>query len=248
MTKIVIPTNCPVCDSKLELVNDQLFCRNTICPAQTSGKLAHFSKVLSIKGLGPATIEKLSISGIEELYYLELDEVTEAIGAKLAVKLLQEIENSKSVSLDKLIASFSIPLIGETAGAKIAQVIDHISELTFEKCKEAGLGDKASESLLNWYNTEYKEIGEFLPFSFKSNRRASSIEATKGLVCITGKLTSYKKKEDAHNALRAAGYSVTDNLTKTCNFLVNESSKSSSKTETAEKYGIPIITDISTLL
>jgi DNA ligase (NAD+) len=244
--KIVIPTCCPVCEYKLELVNDQLFCRNTVCPAQTAGKLAHFAKTLKIKGLGPSTIEKLKLEDITELYYLDPQLVSEAIGEKLAVKLLAEIEKSKTSDLASVIASFSIPLIGDTAGRKIATVISHIEELSFEKCKEAGLGDKAAQNLLNWFNTEYLEIAEFLPFSFESNKSQNT--ESKGIVCITGKLTSYKKKEEAHEALRAAGYSISDNLTKTCNFLVNESNKASSKTDTAEKYGIPIITDISYLL
>ena len=58
MKKIEIPVNCPVCDSKLELVQDQLFCRNSSCDAQVQGKLEHFAKTMKIKGLGPRTIDK----------------------------------------------------------------------------------------------------------------------------------------------------------------------------------------------
>jgi NAD-dependent DNA ligase len=40
--KIKIPTNCPCCEYTLELVNDQLFCRNQACGAQLGKKLEHF--------------------------------------------------------------------------------------------------------------------------------------------------------------------------------------------------------------
>jgi DNA ligase (NAD+) len=87
--KIKIPTNCPCCDYTLELVNDQLFCRNQACDAQLSKKLEHFCKALGIKGLGEKTIEKLQLSDITELYYLELDQIIELLGSeKIATKLL----------------------------------------------------------------------------------------------------------------------------------------------------------------
>ena len=52
MTEIVPPTSCPTCASVLELVNDQLFCRNKLCPAQSAKRVEHFAKTLKIKGLG----------------------------------------------------------------------------------------------------------------------------------------------------------------------------------------------------
>jgi DNA ligase (NAD+) len=58
LRQIVPPTNCPACNSDLELVNDQLFCRNSLCPAQSAKKLEHFARTIKIKGLGPSTIEK----------------------------------------------------------------------------------------------------------------------------------------------------------------------------------------------
>ena len=65
---ITEPTSCPTCNSTLELVNDQLFCRNNNCEAKTSKLIEHFAKTLKIKGLGPKTIDKLPLNSISDIY------------------------------------------------------------------------------------------------------------------------------------------------------------------------------------
>ena len=87
--RIQIPTECPCCNYALELVNDQLFCRNTACGAQLNKKLEHFCKTLGVKGMGSRTVEKLGLADITEVFYLEQDQVIEALGSeKVALKLL----------------------------------------------------------------------------------------------------------------------------------------------------------------
>ncbi len=249
LTPIKIPTNCPCCDSTLVLVNDQLFCKNVSCSAQLSKKLEHFVKVLGIKGLGPKSLEKLALSDISEIFYLEQADFAAALGSdKLAEKLLEEVEKSKASPLHVVIASFSIPLVGETISKKLCSVISHIDELTAEKCKEAGIGEKATNNLLEWYNTDLKEIREFLPFSFKSSSTGTSSNSVGTTVCITGKLTSYKTKALAHEALTAAGYTPVDSVTKALGILVDEANDGSSKRVKADQYGIKIIHNLKSFL
>lgn len=238
---IQIPTHCPCCNSKLEFVNDQLFCRNTACEAQLSKKLEQFAKVLGIKGLGPKSLEKLDLTDLTELFYLEVDEVARALGSeKVSEKLLAEVDKARNADLQTVLAAFSIPLIGETASKKICSVVNNVDEITEEKCKEAGLGEKATANLMNWLETEFLEMREYLPFSFKvteSRNRENAGET----VCITGKLTSFKTKSEAHKALELAGYKPVDAVTKSLKYLVDEANDNSSKRQKAEQYGITII-------
>ena len=245
--KIEIPINCPCCGYKLELVNEQLFCRNTACEAQLYKKLEHFAKVLSIKGFGPKTIEKLALSDLTEIFYLDPSDVQSILGEKVTTKLLDEIERSKGADLATVLAAMSIPLVGGTASKKIASVVNSIEEITSETCKSAGLGEKVTENLLNWISTEYQEMKEFLPFSFKSTPVSISNE-TNGTVCITGKLTSYKTKAEATKLLEAAGFKVVESVTKTLNYLVDEGDKGSSKRQKAEEYGVTIVTNLNDFL
>ena len=247
--RIQIPTHCPCCDYPLELVNDQLFCRNTACGAQLNKKLENFCKVLSIKGMGPKTVEKLNLSDLTELFYLDRDAVIEALGsARVADKLLDEIERAKSADLATVLASFSIPLVGETASNKICSVVSNIDEINEETCKQAGLGEKVTANLLDWLESDFQEMKEFLPFSFKSNLKAASLPSDAPTVCITGKLQSFKTKAEAAQLLQQAGFKVVESVTKTLTYLVDEQNNNSSKRKKAEEYGVSIISNLTNFL
>jgi DNA ligase (NAD+) len=245
--KIEIPTHCPCCNYKLELVNDQLFCRNQACDAQLLKRVEHFCKTMGIKGMGTKTIEKLELADITELYYLDVDQLAEQLGSqKIAEKLIVELERSKSAPLNLVLASMSIPLVGNTASTKLCQVVNHISEINLETCKQAGLGDKVTQNLLAWLETDFPEMKEFLPFSFRSENQV--VNADGKSVCITGKLSSYKTKAEAYKSLIEHGFKITESVTKTTDYLVDEGDKSSTKRKKAEELGIKIITNLDNFL
>ena len=250
MTEIIPPTNCPACNSKLELVNDQLFCRNRLCPAKSAKRIEHFAKTLKIKGLGPSTIDKLGLEDYHDIYSITQEEISSLLDSeKLGVKLFQEIQKSKSNDLTVLLPAFSIPLIGSSATQKLVKHISSIHEITPEICTVAGLGQKAASNLIDWLvNTFHFEKYYDLPFSFSCTRQKVSTANTKGTVCISGKLKSYPTKAAAKQLLQENGYAVKDNLTKEVSILVNESGIASAKTNKAETMGIEIITNIKTLL
>lgn len=247
--RIQIPTDCPCCGYKLEMVNDQLFCRNTACGAQLNKKVEHFCKTLGIKGMGARTVEKLGVADITELFYLDLSEVTDLLGSeRVATKLLDEIERSKQADLATVISSFSIPLVGQTASKKLCEVVANIDEVSYETCKQAGLGDKVTQNLLGWLETDFVELREFLPFSFQSQKTANTSSSNGKTICITGKLSSFKTKAEAYKALEEAGFIAVESVTKSTDFLVDEEDKGSSKRKKAESLGIQIITNLDTFL
>ena len=251
MTEIVPPTSCPTCASVLELVNDQLFCRNKLCPAKSAKRVEHFAKTLKIKGLGPSTIDRLGLVDYHEIYSLTQEDICSTLDSeKLGTKLFQEINKSKSNDLTVLLPAFSIPLIGSSATQKLAKHISSIHEITPETCAEAGLGPKAASNLLDWLvNTFHFEKYYELPFSFMCEKRTKvSYENTMGTVCISGKLISYPTKAAAKQILEKNGYAVKDNLTKDVTILVNESGIASAKTKKAETMGITIINNIKDIL
>jgi DNA ligase (NAD+) len=246
--RIEIPTECPCCNYPLELVNDQLFCRNTACSAQLNKKVEHFCKTLGIKGMGSRTVEKLGLSDITELFYLDSEQVVESLGSeKVALKLLDEIERSKSADLATVIVSFSIPLVGSTASKKLCEVVTSVDEISYDTCKQAGLGDKVTQNLVAWLETDFQEMREFLPFSFKSQKN-SNTNTNQKTICITGKLSSYKTKAEAYKSLEEAGYTPVESVTKTTDYLVDEEDKGSSKRKKAESLGITIITNLNNFL
>ena len=242
MIRIEPPTKCPSCGSQLELVKDQLFCRNPDCGAKSSKKLEHFAKTLKIKGLGPKTIEKLPLTSIPDIYSMSKKEIVDEIGEKLGDKLFNQIELSKSVDLTVLLPAFSISLIGSSASKKLTKQISSLRDITHEKCLEAGLGPKSCTNLLEWYDNEFCDNLEYLPFSFEAEIQVETTKSIGKVVCITGKLNDFKNRNLAKTYLESFGFTVTTSITKKTDYLVDEEGRKSSKSTKADSLGIPILT------
>ncbi|MBF83316.1 MAG: hypothetical protein CL489_02445 [Acidobacteria bacterium] len=249
MEQILPPVYCPSCDSKLEFVNELLYCFNKMCAAQWSKKLEHFASTIKIKGLGPATIKRLELQDYPELYELTVGEITNRLGSeKLAEKLINEIDKSKSIDLQTLLPAFSIPLFGRSASRKICEKVTSLKEITERSCLDAGIGPKATANLMAWLETEFypNRYDTNLPFHFKS-KKVKHKEVV-GVVCISGKLKSFPSKAHAEKVLEAHGYTVKSSLTKDCTHLINESGIQSAKTRTAQERGVLIINNMKTLI
>ena len=243
MTFIEAPSNCPSCDSVLEEVNHLLYCRNPQCGEKSLKLIEHFAKTLKIKGLGPATIKKLNIVSLEELYELSFEDIAEALASdRLAVKLVDELQRSRSAPLNVLLPAFSIPLIGKSAAEKLSKVCKDIEEIDYDLCRKAGLGDKASSNLTSWIEDEFYYVS-LLPFDFQFDS-PRVVEVAKGTVCISGKLSSFKTKAEANAKLQELGYVTKSSLTKDVTILVNESGVESAKTKKARESGVEIITNL----
>ena len=249
LAEIIPPTDCPVCSATLVWKKDVLYCVNTYCEAQSTKKVEHFASSLKIKGLGPASINKLGLTCISDIYDMTEQDVIEGLGSeKLGTKLYLEIQKSKTTDLITLLPAFSIPLIGRSASNKFRNNISAISEITLEKCIEVGLGPKAASNLMDWLvNTFHSEEFYKLPFSFTCEK-SDTVEKTRGTVCITGKLKSYKTKAIAQQILMQNGFDVKDSLTRDVNYLLNESGIESAKTQKAHSMGITIYNNFKQLL
>jgi DNA ligase (NAD+) len=233
---ISIPTECPKCSCELELVKDQLYCRNADC--SINKRIEKFCKAVKIKGLGPQTIEKLELNSIEELFYLTQDELVSILGVKIGEKLFTEIEEAKiRTTISEFLAGQSIPLIGETASRKVAKLISKIDELSYEVCKTAGLGDKATNNLMSWISSKPE-----LPFEPKSEQEAQITTKDLGLkVCITGKVPGFSRTE-LKDYLFNFGVTLVDSVTSKTSYLVCDAESTSSKYTKAKQLNIPVVT------
>ena len=240
------PKSCPCCDSDLIFKNDLLYCINPDCQATQQKSVEHFAKTLKIKGLGPATIDKLGLSTILDIYYLDIETLTSYLGSeKIAVKLYDEIELSKKQPLNAVLPAFGIPLIGKTATDKLGKVCEGIHDINAETCKLAGLGEKATTNIIDWL--EENDFYYYLPMSLEFEKTTvNSIPKGEvlGVVCISGKLNSYPTKQKAQEELERLGYVVKPSMTKDVTILVNESGKETQKTQKARDSGITIVENL----
>ena len=217
-----------------------MYCRKPSCGDQSSKKIEHFAKTLKIKGLGPAAINSLVLESINDIYAITKHEIIDLLGSqKLGEKLFTEIENSTKAPLNILLAAFSIRLIGKTASEKLSAVCESIHDINEDSCAEAGLGPKATESLLDWIEEEYPLLELPHSFAFESPK-----VRTGGVICISGKLKSFGTKAQATEALEQHGYTVKSSVTKDVTILVNESGVESQKTTKARESGVTIVENL----
>jgi len=239
--KIEIIKECPVCSSKLIRVNDQLFCKNTLCDAKVFKSIIHFVKALKIKGLGEKTIEKLDLDSINSIYNLSNELIKSTLGDKVGTKLISEIEKSKNTTVDKYITGFGIPLVGKTASEKLAQHTSDIWNIDANVCSLAGLGEKATNNLLDWilHNEDrYKN----LPIKTLEVSPQTQTETTLK-ICVTGKLNDFTSREKAKTYLKDYGIQVVSSVSSNIDYLVCDvEGSSSSSVKKAKKLDIEVIT------
>lgn len=243
MEKIQVPSNCPSCNSILEWVNDLLFCKNKDCSTKSAKKIQHFAKTLYIKGLGPRSIEKLDLSSVVDIYYLDKESASLALNSeKLGSKLITEIENSTKAPANLLLPAFSIPLVGRSAAEKLSAVCRSIFDITAESCKRAGLGPITTDNLMAWLDTDFLDYKQYLPHNMLFEQKSAN--STVGVICLSGKLFSYKTKAEAATVLKNLGYVVKESVTNDVTILVNETGVETTKTLKALDKGIQIVTNL----
>jgi NAD-dependent DNA ligase len=246
--QIEAPVECPECNSELELVKDQLFCRNNACTAKVNKQIEHYAKVMKIKGLGPKTVEKLDLESISDLYALTEKDLANHLGERMASKLYKEINGSKTTDLATFISAFSIPLIGNTAGTKLAKVVSSVDDITFKVCKTAGLGDIASANLLDWIAVDWGDEFQLLPVKMIKTTIQQGSPSLGLSVALTGKLEGYTRNK-LKAELEALGFDIKSAVSGKTNFVLAGANKNPSSTEVkAEKLGIPIARSVEELL
>jgi NAD-dependent DNA ligase len=241
--KITQPENCPVCNSSLVMVKDQLFCRNKECSAQSAKKLEHFCKTVKMKGFGPVALSKLDFESILDIYTFSESTYKELLGDTIGAKLFKEVRLSeKNTDLQQVLAGLSIPLFGATASSKLCEFIDSIDDINKETCTMAGLGEKVTNNLLEYVGSdEFKKLQKLLR-KFKVGSKKVETPSLGQTVCITGKLNDYKNRSEAAKYLTSLGFTVVDSVTKTTNILINEEDRESSKLTKAISLGIRVTT------
>lgn len=263
---IKIPTSCPYCGGDVEIRKDNdseiLYCINPNCNGKLINRLDHFcnKKGLDIKGLSKITLEKLInygwLNNIEDIFKLEEYKTEWAnkpgFGTVSVNKILNAIEGSKKSPTAKFICAIGIPLIGKVASEALAKKFgdyktfrEAINNNSQELYEIAGIGEIMIQTLLNYDFTEAdsifdKYIEEMRPVVFVS---VSKKLEGKTFV-ITGKLKTFKNRNEIKSAIENEGGKVTDSVSSKTNYLINNDVEStSSKNLKAKQLNIPIITE-----
>lgn len=269
--ELKIPTLCPVCKAKTEIIISEnsgtktLHCTNQECVAKQLKKFARFvSKAgINIEGLSEQTLQKFInlgwITQYADLFkieqYANILSKMEGFGEKSVYNLLQAIQKARIVDAQNFIYALSIPLIGQDVSKRLLKVYN-IKELiglsrsatTLDIFSNIdGIGIEKSSSFIKWMknNKNSEHIDNLI-------KELTIVQQTnkQGTICkditfvITGDVHHYKNRTELKKYIESQGGKVTGSISKSTNYLINNDFNSkSTKNIKAHQLNIPIITE-----
>ena len=257
-----MPTHCPVCDSELVHLDEEvaLRCINPKCPAQIKEGLNHFvsRNAMNIDGLGPRVLaqmyDKHLVSDVADLYKLTEEQLLtlDKIKEKAADNILTAISASKDNSVERLIFGLGIRHVGAKAAKILAEHFGDlyaISQADFETIVSLDtLGDIIANSVVTYFENE--EVHQLMAelqsagvnLTYKGVR-TSDLEKIDSpfkdkTIVLTGKLTQFNR-EEAKETIESLGGKVTGSVSKKTDIVV-AGEEAGSKLTKAQSLGITI--------
>ena len=249
-----LPTICPSCGNRLEWEGVHLKCNNLKCPCQKMQDLVIWMKTVApTDGLSDALIEKfadeLQIEEVVDLYTFSPSNFRahfpnpgkqQQLFIDCAVRCL-----TADVDIATAVKACNIPRFGDKTCQLCKEIYDTVmyvalssdtSQEVWDRL-EPVLGVANTSSLLN--NTH--KLKNITYLSFVHCNHTSDV-GYRGDVCVTGKLSV--KRKDFEEELRQQGWNPVSSVKKDTKYLVTDNPNSgSSKNKSADKYGVPKITE-----
>ena len=262
--KILPPKTCPICNSPTIKEKDEavLRCSNNIdCYAQKLGQIINFisKKSFNIDGFGEKQAKQFYdlkiITNVSDIFKLEKFKqkilLLEGWGEISFKNLIEAINKSKKISLDKFIYSLGIRYIGETNASILAYEFLSIRNLiksiqnTDLISNVDGLGPKVVSSLQSFFSVNsnkklIEELNTIVAIKGLEKRSRNSFFSNKSVV-FTGTLATLSRDEAKYRA-KTKGAKILSNVSTNTDYVV-VGEKSGSKAEKAKNLGIKILSE-----
>ncbi len=259
--KYKLPDTCPVCGARVVRLPGEAVarCENVSCPAQVKESIRHFASkgAMDIDGLGEKLIDQLVEKGLiksyTDLYFLTLDQLKnlERMGEKSAQNLLEAIDKSRNVPLDRFLYALGIRHVGE----HIARVLaNHFGSL--DKIKNASeeelmaiheIGPQVAKSIVQFFSE--KRNLETLKKLFEGGVRIQEPQPQAGAdnrfagmtFVFTGALERFTRDE-AERLVEERGGRAASSVSRKTTYVV-AGPGAGSKLAKARELGIPVISE-----
>lgn len=257
------PKKCPVCETPVVRPEGEAVtrCPNPDCPAKIKARIGYFAmrKAMDIEGLGDVLIEKLVDSGrvktVADLYDLTIEEIAEMerMAEKSATNLINQIENSKSRGLQRLLYGIDIRHVGERYAKILARhykTIDNLAAASIEELDAIHeIGLTVAESVYYWFRNwnnqdlveRLKSAGVKTEIEGDANQATNENFVGKTFV-LTGKLEQFTRDEAA-KIIEDLGGRVSSSVSKKTDYVV-AGSDAGSKLTKAESLGVKVLSEV----
>ncbi len=257
----VMPDHCPVCGSAVAREGAYFYCTGqTVCVAQLKGAIEYFASksALNIEGLGKKTVAQLVDAGmvkdLADLYSLTKEQLLqlEGFADRSATLLMESIERSKAVSLERLLMGLGIRQVGQHIARVLAKQFGTLPRLMAATQEEFvrvyEIGPEISASLASFFSeARNRDVIDRLvdrgltvaPPAAEANSGGQSL-AGKTFV-FTGGLAGYSR-DQAKQMVERQGGQVSSSVSKKTSYVV-AGTDPGSKLDQAQKLGIQILTE-----
>jgi DNA ligase (NAD+) len=255
------PKKCPVCGSDALRPPGEAVrrCVNPDCPAKIMARIGFFAsrKAMDIEGLGSVLIDMLVQNGmvrdVADIYKLTVEDIAnlERKARKSAMKLIEQIEASKTRGLQRLLLGLDIRHVGERTAKILAKHFKSIDKLAAASVEELDdiheIGLTVAVSVHEWFRNplhidivnRLKAAG-VLTETEASETKEDERFAGKTFV-LTGTLEGFTRDE-ASKLIEQRGGRISSSVSKKTDYVV-AGSEAGSKLTKAESLGIPVLTE-----
>jgi DNA ligase (NAD+) len=253
-----MPARCPVSGSRLVSKGAYHYCTDGwTCRAQQTGRVQHFASkgAMEIEFLGEKTVvqlvEKGLVQDLADLYRLKKEDLLELTGFadKSAENLIEAIDASKSVSLDRFIYGLGIPNVGRHVASVLATAFRSLeslvaaSEEDLVAVHEVG-GEVARGAVEYFVDPRNRDVLERmrhagLELCWDQSGVERTLEGAK--VVFTGTLAELQRDE-AKKLVEERGGRITSSVSKNTTFVV-VGVNPGSKAEKAQELGVKVLTE-----
>lgn len=250
----VIPERCPSCNSKVEIVDIRIYCKNENCPGKNKEVILNFIQKIGIEDLSGKRLDELinakMVRNIPDLYRLEASDLMkiEKVKEKLSSKLIESIQKTKHVDLITFLSSLGISGGAYNKCEKVVRAgfdnIKKIKHLTLEQLMSIeSFAEKSATEFLTSLREKFDLIDELIDLGFEISSPETRETKVSGLkICITGALS--EKRSVIEDMIREGGGIMVNSVSKNTDLLVtNETDPSSSKYKKALELKTKIITE-----
>ncbi|HEX3820940.1 MAG TPA: NAD-dependent DNA ligase LigA [Candidatus Sulfotelmatobacter sp.] len=255
--KVEAPEKCPVCGTRVVRTEGEVDyrCVNANCPAKLLGTILHFASrgVMNIDGMGESLVTQLIERGlvrnVADIYDLTKDNLLslERFADKSAQNILDEIENSKRLPLERVIYGLGIRMVGERTAQFLAEhfgSMEAIENASVEELQDVGeVGPKIAESIAEFFsNPANQKLVDRLrqaKLTLKGEKKERGTKLAGKTFVLTGTLAHFTRDE-AKKLIEDAGGKVAGSVSKKTDYVV-AGADAGSKLDRAKELGVAVI-------